>query len=183
MLPANSKFYQFLNILKKKSDRIKITPEFARNTEFQRWSVIILLNILLALLLTPDIHLSQPDYKIGSIATSDIKADRELLLEDRASTEQKRLEVIKDIQSVYDYDIEVPFQITANVAKAFTIVAPLYSQTAPAAPPGGTVQVTRQSHSRQIKKTFEDTLGGITSLPPSYPRKLSNSSQQFTIQN
>jgi putative nucleotidyltransferase with HDIG domain len=162
MLPANSKFYQFLNILKKKSDRIKITPEFARNTEFQRWSVIILLNILLALLLTPDIHLSQPDYKIGSIATSDIKADRELLLEDRASTEQKRLEVIKDIQSVYDYDIEVPFQITANVAKAFTIVAPLYSQTAPAAPPGGTVQVTRQSHSRQIKKTFEDTLGGIT---------------------
>jgi putative nucleotidyltransferase with HDIG domain len=162
MLPANSKLFQFLNILKNKSDRIKVTPEFAKNTEFQRWSVIILLNILLALLLTPDIHISHPDYKIGSIATRDIKADRELLLEDRASIEQKRLEVIKDIQSVYDYDLEVPFQITANVAKAFTIVAPLYSQPAPAAPPGGTVQTTRQSHSRQIKKTFEDALGGTT---------------------
>jgi putative nucleotidyltransferase with HDIG domain len=162
MAPENSKFKQLFQILKNKATRIKITPEFARSTDFQRWSIIILLNILLALLITPNIQISQPDYKIGSIATRDVRADRDFLVEDRMAIEQKRIEVIKNIQSVYDYDIDVPLQISGNVVRAFTNAARLYSQPAPALTYEERSTATRKSLPRQVKKSFEDSLGGIT---------------------
>jgi putative nucleotidyltransferase with HDIG domain len=160
MLSANSFKNQVLQFLKSKARRIKITPEFIRNTEFQGWAIIIILNITLAFLLTPDVHFSHPEYKVGSIATRDARADRDFLVEDRASIEQKRFEVIKDIQSVYDYDIDTPSQIKVNVANAFAVVARLYSQLSPSILPGENVPpATRQSHLKQLKKGFEDALG------------------------
>lgn len=162
MSPANLKIDQLLQNMKDRISRIKITPEFAKNIIFQRWAVIIVLNIILAVLLIPDIPLSNPDYRIGSIATRDIKSDRELLVEDRTSVDQKRFEVAKDIQSVYDYDINISSHIKANVTKAFLIVTQLYEHPDSAAQPGGNYQASRQNYIKQLKKRFEDALGGIT---------------------
>lgn len=149
----------FLN-LKNKATRIKIKPEFIRKSEFQGWAIILVLNIILAVLLTPDVHFSQPDYRVGSIATRDVKADHEFLVEDRISMEQKRFEVVKDIQSVYDYDRDVPFQLKANVAKAFAVALRFYSKQDASIPPGENVPpVTKQDQLRQIKKGVEDALG------------------------
>ena len=59
------------------------------------------------------------EYKVGQIATKDVRADRDFLAIDRNSTEVKRLEAMEKIQSVYDYDSMLPAHIKANLSKAF----------------------------------------------------------------
>jgi len=139
---------------------MKISPKFVRKTQFQGWAIIVVLNIILAVLLAPDVHFFQPDYKVGSIATRDVKADHDFLVEDRVSMEQKRFEAVKNIQSVYDYDMDILFQIKANVAKAFADALRLYAQPGFSIPSVENVPpTTKQSQLRQVKKGFEEVLG------------------------
>ena len=155
MLSASKFKDQVFQFLKKNTGQIKLIPVIFRNAKFQGWAIIIILNIILAFLLTPDTHFSRLEYKAGSIATRDVRADRDFLVEDRTSIEQKRFEVIKDIQSVYDYDSDVPAQIRANLTKAFNMIAQSYSQEASVKSPASTTQ----RFLRQSKKTFEEALG------------------------
>jgi len=143
MSSINSSKHEIIQLLKSKIARFNISSEFFKNSQFQGWAIIIVLNIILAFLLTPDIHFSHPEYKIGSIATRDVKADRDFLVEDRISSEQRRNETIKDIRPVYDYDSDISSSIIANLTKAFTIMAHSSTQRS------------------QIKKAFEDALGVI----------------------
>lgn len=83
--------------------------------------IAILLSLLLSLLFTPQLYTSYPDYKVGSIAMRDIKADRDFLVEDKESTEQKRLEVSKEVKSVYDYDSEIQEQLISSISRAFAM--------------------------------------------------------------
>ena len=65
------------------------------NPETERRNRFILLAataLLLTLIILPSQHLSTISYKTGDIATSDIRATQDLLVEDRALTEQRRRE-------------------------------------------------------------------------------------------
>jgi len=111
-----------LNIFKTTAHRIKIVPEFARNTVFQRWGICICLSFILSLLLTPHIHFTHPHYKVGSIATKYIKADRDFLVLDRTSTEQKKMEVLHGLMPIYDYDNDIASQLRTNLNNAFLLI-------------------------------------------------------------
>lgn len=78
-------------------DRIK-TPSY------QKWFIGIGTTILLALLLSPGITLHLKEYKLGDIATKEIKSTHDLLVEDEKLTEEKRAEAEKSVFPVYDYD-------------------------------------------------------------------------------
>ncbi|RPJ10023.1 MAG: HDIG domain-containing protein, partial [Deltaproteobacteria bacterium] len=58
----------------------------------------------LTLLLSPTLQLPVRDYKVGEIATKEIKSPQDLLVEDERSTLEKRVESEKAILSVYDWD-------------------------------------------------------------------------------
>jgi hypothetical protein len=88
MNPIDTATNKALNILKDKSRKLRIIPEFARNTLLQKWAIVVCLGLILSLLLSPRIHFSRPDYKVGMIVIHDVKADRDFLVEDRVSTEQ-----------------------------------------------------------------------------------------------
>ncbi len=149
---------KILAICRRIAGQIIIIPEFARDIVFQKWAIALCLSLLLSLLLTPQIHVTPEDYKIGLIAAKDVKADRDFLVEDRVSTEQKAAEAARDIRSVFDYDDDIPNQIAANVRKAFGTMRETLAaseQTALDASPHAGDAVS----SARSRKLFERALG------------------------
>ncbi|MDO9585897.1 MAG: hypothetical protein Q7I93_05370, partial [Syntrophales bacterium] len=131
------------------------------------------MSIILAILLTPQTHFKYPEYKVGAIATSNIKADRDFLVEKKSATDQKRMEAIKDIRSVYDYDSEVASQIQVNLTNAFLLMKESGAEQGKFAITnargGGLVSEARRDRNeppppeddnlQQVKKAFENTIG------------------------
>src|SRR3989304_7061676 len=101
-------------ILKKIKDSSPVIVKFVGNILLQKLVILFFLSFFAALLLTPQIHFKHPEYEAGAIATSNIKADRDFLVEKKVATEQKKMEVINDIPSVYDYDRELAARILTN---------------------------------------------------------------------
>lgn len=95
-----------------------LSLSFLTNAVYQRWTIAIVLCIILSIILAPDIHLINPKYSVGVISPKDIKADRDFLVEDIESTEQKKIDAANNIKSVYDYDSNVNENIKANLFKA-----------------------------------------------------------------
>lgn len=81
--------------------------------------ILAIISIILSILLMPRISFFRPIYSVGSIATKNIKADRDFLVEDRAATEQSRNEAAKNTEPAFDYDIEVPAAVSSRVSNAF----------------------------------------------------------------
>lgn len=95
-----------------------------------------------------------PTYKVGSIATKDVRADRDFLVEDRTSTEQKKMKAIKNIKPVYDYDRDIPSMLGMNIAGAFTSMEETYRKIDEEKSYEG-----KQAILEKARKNFEETLG------------------------
>jgi putative nucleotidyltransferase with HDIG domain len=78
--------------------------ERIKTTTFQKWAIGIVTAILLTLILSPSLQLPIKDYRVGDIATKEIKSSQDLLVEDEKSTQEKRIDAEKSVLSVYDYD-------------------------------------------------------------------------------
>ena len=115
--------------------------------------ILSVLSLLLAILLTPQIRFQHPGYKLGDIATRNIKADREFIAENASATEQKRMEAINEIRSVYDYDDEVAAQILTSLTNAFSLMKEISSGKI-AAPPEKNEDLLSP-----LKKNFERIVG------------------------
>ncbi|HEY5497596.1 MAG TPA: hypothetical protein VIK19_04610, partial [Syntrophales bacterium] len=97
-------------------------PAFIKNPRPQRWFLLVSLSLMFTFLLLPTVPLSRPEFKVGTIANQDIKADRDFLVEERVSTDLKRIEAAKSVPSVYDYDDHMATQIRESLMKAFLAV-------------------------------------------------------------
>jgi hypothetical protein len=117
---ASQKFLAALGKLKEKND---ISFEFMRNTIFQRWMIAVILSVGLALILAPRMYDSNPEYRHGMIAQTNIKADRDFLVEDANSTRQKRSEAADAVRSVYDFDAEMAITIQTRFSSFYSLVS------------------------------------------------------------
>ncbi len=97
-------------------------PAFFKNPHFHRWFLLVSLSLMLTLLLSPSGPISRSEYKVGAIANKNIKADRDFLVEEKASTDLKRIEAAKAVPSIFDYDDQIPVQIRGGLMKAFLAV-------------------------------------------------------------
>jgi len=114
------------------------------------------MSLILAITLYPQIlQMAPPEYKVGSIITKDIQADRDFLVVDRAATEQKRVEAVESTRSVYDYDSDMPAKIATAMSKAFLDMGENPEEKSKS-PDNGKLSVRKRQ-----KKTFED-VSGIT---------------------
>jgi hypothetical protein len=68
------------------------------------WGSLVLLSTFFALLLFPNILTQGPDYQIGDVAETGIKASHDFLIENREQTERNRIEAAKQALAVYDFD-------------------------------------------------------------------------------
>jgi hypothetical protein len=129
MMPNRFKNTQVSQLFKKTFKQTPSFTEFLKKIVFNRWTIAICVSAVLTFLLTPQVHFFHPDYKVGSIATRDVRADRDFLVEDKVSTEKKRAEAIKDFKSVYDYDSNTPAQLRVLIARAFASAEQAYNSS------------------------------------------------------
>lgn len=79
-------------------------PETARRNRF---ILLVSTALLLTLTILPNQHTSNLSYKIGDIATSDIRVNQDLLVEDKALTEQRRKDAANNVPVVYNLSDQV----------------------------------------------------------------------------
>ena len=78
--------------------------EWIKDPSCQNWLIGIATAFILTLLLSPTLQLPVKDYRVGEVATKEIKSPQDLLVEDEKSTQEKRAEAEKSVLSIYDYD-------------------------------------------------------------------------------
>jgi membrane-associated HD superfamily phosphohydrolase len=97
--------------------------EKVKTPSFQKWAIAIGSTLILTLLLSPTLQLPPKEYKIGDIATKEVKSTQDLLVEDEKSTQEKRLEAERSVLSVYDYDPGVLRNAESQIRSTFETLA------------------------------------------------------------
>ncbi|MFH1294089.1 MAG: hypothetical protein ABIJ44_08165, partial [Pseudomonadota bacterium] len=85
----------------------------------QKWAILIGLSIIVSILLFPNVLTRPRIYDLGDVADRDIKASRELLIENNELTEKSRQEATKEVLAVYDFD-PTGTNILARIGDAFS---------------------------------------------------------------
>ncbi|MDD5524273.1 MAG: hypothetical protein PHV90_03450, partial [Smithella sp.] len=98
-----------------------------KNRTFQKWAIAITLCLILAIIISPELRIYEPDFKLGMIAPGNIKADYSFLVEDPQATEQKKMEDAENVKPVYDYDIKIKENIRTKLVKALSAAADNYN--------------------------------------------------------
>ena len=146
-----------INIYKELLEGRKITFAFLKNSNIQKWIIVIILCLTMAIILAPEIYFSAPKFQQGMIAAHDIKADREFLVEDQKATEDKKNAVAENVIPVYDYDRKVAGKIRTKLVKAFSYAVEEYKSSQKEKPPeAGSVDISK---SQKGKRSLEANLG------------------------
>lgn len=94
-------------------------PETARRNRF---ILLVTTALLLTLTILPSQHTFKLSYKVGDIATSDIRVTQDLLVEDKALTEQRRKDAANNAPVVYNLNDQVPGALNDKLQQALAIV-------------------------------------------------------------
>jgi putative nucleotidyltransferase with HDIG domain len=146
-----------IKLFKKLKGKYKFPFSLLESNLFQRWAIGIVLCLLLALILAPEINFSAPKLKQGMIAAHDIKADRDFLVEDQLSTKQKKNDAAENIKPVYDFDSNVAFSIRNKFLKSIASVDEYYQRLPKEKIPENSSLNIREN--QKAKKRMEMTLG------------------------
>ena len=92
-------------------------PETARRNRF---ILLVSTALLLTMAILPNQHTSTPSYKVGDIATSDIRVTQDQLVEDKALTEQHRKDAANNAPVVYNLSDQVPGALYDKLQNALT---------------------------------------------------------------
>src|SRR6185369_11578847 len=87
-----------------------------------RFILFISTSLLLTLFILPSQHLTTLEFKTGDIATSDIRATQDYLVEDHALTEQRRREVGNNSPIIYNLSDRVPSYLTEKLEQALATI-------------------------------------------------------------
>lgn len=75
--------------------------------------------LLLAVVLVTHKFQAFPSYKVGDIAEADIRSSQELWLEDLASTQAKREQVMTSVPAVFDSDASLLAEVESDIQQTF----------------------------------------------------------------
>ena len=138
---------------KKLLEKHNLPFSFLKNSLFQKWTIAVILCLILAIILAPDINIFAPKFKQGMIAPRNIKAEHAFLVEDQQATQQKINDDAENIKPVYDYDSKVAVNIKAKLAEAFLSAAEDYiSSIKEKTPEAGHVDVSKSQKEKQRLK-------------------------------
>ena len=94
-------------------------PETARRNRF---ILLVSTALLLTLTILPSQHTSKLSYNVGNIATSDIRVTQDLLVEDKALTEQRRKDAANNAPVVYNQNDQVSGVLNDKLRQTIAIV-------------------------------------------------------------
>lgn len=87
-----------------------------------RFILLVLTALLLALIILPKQHFFSFDFRPGDIATSDIRAPQDYLVEDHVLTEQRRREISNSAPIIYNLSDRVPSYLTEKLEQALAVI-------------------------------------------------------------
>jgi cyclic-di-AMP phosphodiesterase PgpH len=116
-----------------------------RKEKRNRFILLLLTVLLLTILIIPRQHYNAGSYKAGEIATSDIRATQDYLLEDRPLTEKKRSEAEAVAPFIYTFNANSALEVTQRFEKALALLRERDAATAAA-----DRQVLREALSRVL---------------------------------
>jgi putative nucleotidyltransferase with HDIG domain len=101
-----------------------LTAKFSsgKNEKRNRIILVLLTALILTCLIIPNLQFIPVGYKAGDIATSDIRATQDYLLEDRPLTEKKRAEAEAAAPFVYVYNANSALEIIQHFEKALALI-------------------------------------------------------------
>lgn len=112
--------------LKKYFNNSRFIRRYFQNQSYQKWIILISLSFILTFLLTPKLHLMHPEYKLGLIASKDVRAGRNFLVIDQIATQQKKIDEIKKVPRIYIFDADAAAPIKVVLSEAFTAGSKFY---------------------------------------------------------
>jgi cyclic-di-AMP phosphodiesterase PgpH len=102
-----------------------------KNEKRNRIVLVLATAVILTFLVIPRQQFISSGYKAGDIATSDIRATQDYLLEDRPLTEKKRVEAEMAAPLIYSYNPNAALLTLQRFEQAFTLIREAKSGTAP----------------------------------------------------
>ncbi|MBF0257625.1 MAG: HDIG domain-containing protein [Desulfamplus sp.] len=105
----------------KPDKNIQALNSFITNQPVVLWGILVAITLFSTLVLYPDKGKINYEYKAGDIAERDIKAPRDFFIEDKDATLINRQQVADSFRSIYDYDPNMPSQLSEKVDQAFAI--------------------------------------------------------------
>ena len=78
--------------------------ERIKSPQVRKWMICVGTALVLTLFLSPSLQLRIKSYRVGDIATKELRSPFDLLVEDHRSTEEKRRGAEGTVLPVYDYD-------------------------------------------------------------------------------
>jgi membrane-associated HD superfamily phosphohydrolase len=88
------------------------------NEAFHRWAMLAVVSLLISTLAYPRLLSGGRDWRVGEVATTDAKASRDFLVEDKQSTEVRRQAAAEASPPVYDLDEEALAQAIRRLSAA-----------------------------------------------------------------
>jgi putative nucleotidyltransferase with HDIG domain len=75
------------------------------SSKYQKWIHLVILSVIISFLLFPNIlRIPKVEYSLGDVASKDIKASHDFLVEDKELTKQRRDEAVESSPFVYDFE-------------------------------------------------------------------------------
>src|SRR6185369_4086276 len=93
-----------------------------------RFILLVTTALVLTFIVLPSQHFSTFEFKSGDIATADIRATQDYLVEDHALTEQRKKEAANNAPVIYNLSDRVPSYITDKLELALTTIRTERSQ-------------------------------------------------------
>ena len=92
------------------------------NARRNRFILLVTTALILTILILPSQHFSAVTFKPGEIATSDIRATQDYLVEDHALTEQRRKEAGSNAPVIYNLSDRVPTYLAGKLEQALATI-------------------------------------------------------------
>lgn len=93
------------------------------------WFILIGFTLIFTLFLYPDLNANKYSQKLGDIAKRDIKSPRDFFVVDKDATEMNRLQAVRSVLNVYDYDTNLALNLTQRVRRAFSEFRAIFTET------------------------------------------------------
>ncbi len=91
-----------------------------RSSQLVRWGILALISGIFYALLQPASAPQHYVYNLGDVVAEDVKAPADFFVEDVAATDEKRVQAVADVLTVYDLDTELAPRLTRQVRQSFS---------------------------------------------------------------
>ena len=123
--------------------------------------ISVLLIFVLGTLIFPSLFLERSEYRAGSVAGKDVKADRDFLVEDKVSTEAKKSAILKITPAVYDFDSHLSLKLQSQIVQLFESISQEMVRSASKQPKSSGNTVNEKQYDMNIALNYFEKIFGI----------------------